>query len=421
MKSTSTRILFKQITAGALIFYLFSGISSVLNYAFYPVISRFVTVSEYGEIQFLVSMFTQFAVGFVVLNILAIVIGAEINDQRQQKRALFTLNIISGIITTLLSIAGVLFLLLQKETFGLSSSSAIIALGLSLLINVPFTIAIGRLQGTGNFALSGAVSIVGALFKLVFSLLFVVLGFGVTGAIIGIFTGTALSLVLVETAAWRRSVHRTPVTIPAKHEYTIESLRFVKNRAVVALIVMTFITLLSAADSITSRIAISAVNAGHYAAVATVAKMILAASSPLMWLALPPALQHNYAQILKYIYLTLAVGLSALAAFSIAPVFFTQIIVGVDAKQYLTFLPLASVAMVTCSVMFVVATASVCLGFLRNLLYATLFALGLYFITITLLSPLTDPITSSLFGQIICSLMFVFSLAPRIFTGKLKK
>lgn len=418
MKSTSTKQLAKRIATGSLIFYVFSGLSSLLNYAFYPTISRFVSVSEYGEIQFLVSTFTQFAVGFVVLNILAIIIGTEIKDQKQQKNTLAALNLVSSLVVILISIFGSSLLFTQREAFTLTSNGAIVALGLSLLINVPFTIAIGKLQGNGQFIASGVVSVLGAFFKLIFSVLFIILGFGVAGAILGIFVGMAVSLAIVELVALKsKSTHKPSRLLKRR---SIVTLKFIQNRAIVALVAITFITLLSAADSITSRIVLNSVEAGHYAAVATVSKMILAASSPLMWLALPPAIRGNHTLVLRYIGLTLAIGICALIIFSLTPVFFTSVIIGVDAQDFLSLLPFASIAMIACSTAFIVLTVTICLGHLRRVVFATILA-SISYVAIISLSITSDiPLVTSILGQLVCSSILIVVLSPCILNGKFK-
>lgn len=413
MKSSTTRRIITHLTAGAFIFYVFSGVSSVLNYAFYPVIARFVSVEEYGEIQFLVSMFAQLAVGFVVLNILAIIIGVELKKGDEQRKAIHSLNLVAGIITTAIVITGAILLIGQKDTLNLTSTSAIVALCLSLLINVPFTVAIGRLQGNDKFIASGVVSILGALFKLIFSLLFVILGYGVAGAIFGIFVGMATSLAVVEVLNMRvKNGKGLKKTIISRQH--LARLTFIKDRAAVGLVAIIIITLLSAADSVTSRIALSNVEAGHYAAIATVAKMILAATSPLMWLALPSAIKHNNRLVLKYILITFAVGLTASLCFSVAPRFFTGTIIGVSAQDYIHLIPLAAVGMTLCAVAFVVLTSAICLGCLKSIIYTSAVVITAYIVTSVTLSPITDPLTAALYGQVAGSLCFIIGLSPKV-------
>ena len=414
MKSSTLRRHLKPILAGAFIFYIFSGVSSVLNYAFYPAISRFVSVSEYGEIQFLVSMFAQLAVGFVVLNILAIIIGAEIKDAARQQKILRGLTIIASAVSGVIVTIGGIVLLTQSEQLGISSPLSVLALALSLLFNVPFTIAIGKLQGNNQFMASGVIGILGALLKLVFSVLFVLLGFGVAGAIFGIAIGLIVSLLLVEIANRRTSPAVDPSKKVTFKKSDLALLSFIKNRSIVALVAVTFITLLSTADSITSRIVLDTTDAGHYASVATVAKMILAGTSPLMWLALPPALQRNTKVVTKYLFATLGVSLIASVCFIAAPLFFTETIVGVHPEQFVSLMPLAAISLTLCALAFITLTAAICMERLRSVILGITLSFISYVVVAMIVTPGAGAILGSLYGQAAASACLVLALLPGI-------
>jgi O-antigen/teichoic acid export membrane protein len=403
MNATLKKSLFKKILAGSLIFYIFSGVSSLLNYAFYPVIARFVTTSQYGEIQFLVSMFTQLAVGFVVLNILAIVISTEIAAQKDQRRAIRSLNLVSCAIILLIVIIGSLVLYLNQSALGFTDSTAILALGASLVINVPFTVAIGRLQGNGKFMASGVISMLGAFFKLAFSVLFVMIGWGVTGAILGIGIGMLVSLIIIEIASAK--IPKEQWSFSPKT--ALSTLRFIRKRAVIAMLAITVITLLSTADSIVSRLVLNSHMAGQYAAVATLAKVILAATSPLMWLALPPAVARDKRSILLFSGIALGISTLAWMAFGLFPEFFLHILLGIEAGAFVSLLSPAAFAMALCSVAFIAISVSICAGALKNALFSTLFAVASYFIVYLTFSQAIGSIQASIYAQMAGSLCFI--------------
>ena len=252
-----------------------------------------------------------------------------------------------------------------------------------------------------------------ALFKLIFSLLFVILGYGVAGAIFGIFTGMVACLVIVAIINFFATTPSKQDKIrSAKHLFS--RLMFVRNRAIVALIVITVITLLSTADSIISRIVLTSTEAGQYAAVATIAKMILAATSPLMWLALPAAVHRNNKIILKYIGIAFAISLAATGVFMLAPVFFTNVIIGIDAKHYTSLLGPAALGMSLCAVAFITLAATVCLGYLKRCLIVTLVSMAAFFITLLLISPTQGLLIAALYGQMTASFCFIAGLMPKL-------
>jgi O-antigen/teichoic acid export membrane protein len=403
MKAISRQTLIRHILTGSLIFYIFSGVSSLLNYAFYPVIARFVSTSEYGEIQFLVSMFTQFSVGFVVLNILAIIISAKITEPARQKVAIHSLNVISSSVILLIVAIGSGLLYGNMENLGLTSASALLALAFSLFINVPFTIAIGQLQGNDKFISSGVISMIATLLKLIFSTVFVLIGFGVTGAILGIALGMLTTLVITMIIN-SKSSNSSALSFRAVN---IRELTFIREQALMAMLAVTAVTLLSSADGIVSRIILSSEEAGKYAAIATISKMILAATSPLMWLALPPAVKRDRVQIIKFTLLTVFVSFILGVIFSIFGGFLTNSLLGIDAGAYTNLIPLSSLAMGVCSVAFVLISISICLSHLYHAAITTIISIGLFFLTFYSLTEQTGPLYATLYAQIAAGICFI--------------
>jgi O-antigen/teichoic acid export membrane protein len=396
--------IMKLIFAGSLVFYVFSGVSSILNYAFYPIIARFVNTSQYGEIQFLVSMYTQLAVGFVVLNILAIIISVKIKSLQEQRQAIKSLNLVSSFIMLLAIIIGSIILFTNKTNLGLTDNLSILALGFSLLISVPLTIVIGQLQGLGKFITSGVVIMLAALLKLIFSTLFVLFGFGVTGAMLGIGAGMFTALIVTIIINMRATARATTISNEASaplFSTSFQNLGFIREQAMVAICVVTTVTLLSSADSIVSRILLDSNTAGQYAAVATIAKIILAVTGPLMWLALPHAVNRDRHQILKLLIITIAVASTCGVLFSIAPELFTHKLLGINAGFYTQLVPIASLSMTLCSLGFFLTCISICLGHLRHIIIATICAIALYFITLFALLTTTSPMVASIGGQIV--------------------
>lgn len=416
MKAIPRQAVLKRILTGSFIFYVFSGISSLLNYVFYPVIARLVPTTEYGEIQFLVSMFTQLAVGFVVLNILAIIISAKITKRQEQSLAIKNLNAVATIVILSIVIIGLGVIYFNKSILGFTSDIAIIALAFSLLINVPFTISIGQLQGNGRFIASGIVSMLAALLKLVFSVLFVIMGFGVAGAILGIGTGMIFSLIITLLLNKKKAALDSGEYKPSFiRSIDFRQLIFIRKQAIVAILAVTAITLLSSADSIVSRIILNPEVAGRYAAVATIAKIILATTAPIMWLALPPAVKRDRTVAIKYVLIASIVAFTIGLLFIIFPSFFVNQLLGINAGSYIKFVPIASIAMALCSVGFILVCVSICLSHLWHVIISTTAAVILYFATLFILSAIAGPLGSSIYGQMIAASCFIIggSLALR--------
>lgn len=354
LKSSSKLLRF--LLTGSLIFYAISGINSVLNYALYPVLSRLLPVSDFGEAQFLLSAFNQLSVGFIVLNILAIIIAALITDKKQQDHHIASLNVVASAIAVAITVVGVVALYVLSDGLNLSSGSATAFLGAALLLNVPFTIFVGQLQGNGKFVASAVVSFVATLGKFGFSVLFAAIGLGVGGVIAGIACGmlAAIVLSLFYVKGIRHDALKKPLTTHFK------TLSLIKTQALIGLCVIGIITILSTVDSLISRILLSSVEAGRYATVATLSKIILAATAPLLWLALPRAVGRNYRAVWQYIGLTALIGGLCTFVFAIHPAWIIKSALSVDASSYAGLLVLASVSMTIYSVGLIATAVLLC-------------------------------------------------------------
>jgi O-antigen/teichoic acid export membrane protein len=372
---TQKRLLY-LITSSSLLFYALSGLSSLLNYVIYPTLSRLVSVERYGEIQFLLSSFNQLAVGFVVLNILAVIITVTTADIRAQKSKIKSLNIVAGLIALGLALIGIVLLLMNMSNLQLTSSMGVIFIGVALILNVPFTILVGQLQGSDKFVQSGIVSIVATFSKFIFSIAFVLLGLGVAGAMLGVALGMGLSLILGYFYIDKTSSQSLSLK---KHVSNLSNLKYT---SLVGLFCVAILTLLSTIDSITSRIILNSTEAGMYAAVATLAKIILAGTTPLLWLTLPPAILGKKYLVKRYFIITILVCFALVVAFSLNPSVLINVSMSINAGIFAQLLPLAAVSMSIYAIAFIVTAILICVGKLRILFTTYVIAIGVFVLSL---------------------------------------
>lgn len=403
--------LLRHIVAGSLIFYALSGLVSLFNYAYYPIISRAVSTTTYGEVQFLLSLFAQLSVGFVALNLMSIILTARYQGEERSK-ALRSLNTLSITVILVIVLIGCLVLGLNKSAFGFASVIPIITLGISLLINVPFTVTMGRLQGEQQYVLSGVLGAVAAFLRLAFAFGFVLLGFGTSGAMAGMTLGMLTALAILFMYEKRHALHLNQRQLVARRSfkrltaYYVDHITHLKDEKALlwtALITMAVMTLLSTSDVFLSKLILSAHEAGQYAAVATIAKIILYATTPLLWLALPLALTDMPQAVKKvrhYVALTGLIGGTLFIPFALAPDFIIRSLLGIDAAQYTLLLPLASAAMVVVSLAFIVTAISLCRDQLWSALLASIASIVAFGVSLGLTYS-AGTIRAILFGQLI--------------------
>jgi O-antigen/teichoic acid export membrane protein len=396
-------------------FYALSGLTSAVNYLFYPVIARFVTVQQYGEIQFLVSIFGQLSVGFVVLNILAVIISVKVTDQTKQQSAIRALNQLAQLVAIAVCVIGVAFLSAYRQHLTLSSVWPITWVGVGLLINVPFTIVIGRLQGNGRFVASGVLSLASVAIKLFASILFTMAHLGSSGAIAGIAVGLFAAWAIGEwLMSTNKALSRFPMSNVFSKRIPFSELAFLKESGLIALVSIAVLTIISSADSITSRITLGSYEAGQYAAIATITKSILAIATPLMWLALPAAISHARKKVVSLYAITFLLCTSFGVLIIALPSLFTKVLVGVDPGAFLHLTTPATISMILYAVAFVVVASAICFGHLKTTFLSSLIAIILYGVVFTLTVHHHSPIFASLMGQIVSASALLIILLTQI-------
>ena len=353
--------LARLAVGGALLFYVMSGLSSVLNYALYPVLSRILPIESFGEIQFLLSVSNQLSFGFVVLNILAIIITASISNSKEASSSVKSLTIVAGVISLAISLFGTVVLLIFSEALKINSSLSIFLLALSFVLNVPFTTLIGQLQGNNKFMASGIVSLVATLGKFIFSLLFVIAGAGVPGVMAGIVCGMILAIIIGALLQQHRHQHKR-----ISFQQHAMKLSTIRQQALAGTVAILSITLLSSIDLVVSRLVLDSTDAGYYAVIATIAKITIAACSPLIWLALPAAAKSQTIAIWKYILVGLVVCAIFTSILFLKPAEITILLMSVNPGAYLSLLIPLTLSMSLYAIAFITLASVVTMNRLRN-------------------------------------------------------
>ncbi len=74
------------------VFFLGAVCVGVLNYAYYPIISRLLNVQAYGEVQTLVSLFLQLLIFLTVLSQVTVNVVANYEDELRKQQVVYELE-----------------------------------------------------------------------------------------------------------------------------------------------------------------------------------------------------------------------------------------------------------------------------------------------------------------------------------------
>lgn len=258
----------QKIASASVWFTILSLSASALNFLYYPILARFLNLSQFGDVQIGVAFIMQAAALFASLNLVALFISAggknTDNITTRLERILIVPSIVAASILSILAIP--LSNLLQ-----LHDPSLLYLLAVIFILNIPASTWIGTLQGEGKFIKSGWISLVAAAVKIVASVAFVAFGFGAHGAIIGILLGTLVIIPLSYIAQNLKTLSiRETFKLPSREDFSVLS----KNRMVTYMLFALFlIAILNTFDVLFAKINLSPENAGVFAQLSILAKI----------------------------------------------------------------------------------------------------------------------------------------------------
>lgn len=334
---------------------LFVGSMSMglLNYLYYPVLGRLLHPGSFGEVQTLASLFAQVAIFLSVLGLLTVNIVANYEDVDKRNLVIMELERLAALLAIVLLVVTLLADSTLKHFFHFASVWPFPVLVLAVLVSVPLTFRGAYLRGLKYFGLTSVMGVIGSAADLVLAALFVLLGWGTTGAIFGLAVGQLVAAGYASiqarrhgfTESWRTSLLRVP------------DLRLIGPELRYALLVLIGslgMTAMYSLDTIVVKHYFDAHTAGLYAGISTVARIIFFITGSIAQVLLPAiklsnAPRENWLVLAKSFGLLMLIGGGALLVFALAPRFVVGILMGGK------YLPLAGLLPRLSLLMFVVS------------------------------------------------------------------
>jgi O-antigen/teichoic acid export membrane protein len=355
------RLLQQDFIKHNLVFFIGTLGIAVGNYLYYPVMGRLTSVSDFGEIQALISLFMELGIvltafGYVITNI---VHNYEETHQGSKNLLLLELErlalLICGVLVVVLAISSYYL----KTSFQFSSFVPFLALGFLIVLNVPSTFRTYYLQGEKKLkevALSGIIFAVG---KLILSAVLIIIGWRVFGAMAGYIIAQALALYYLVL----KTRHKLP---PLRNSLPIrlEGFKFKTERNIlkreliyggIVLLLLAGMTILYTSDAIIVRRYFSADESGIYSGVSAIARMVFFVTASvagvlIATVKLGKAHATENRRILKRsLLLILLVGGAVAGFFSLFPEFSVRLLIGHAYAGDAELLPWLSLAMLLAS------------------------------------------------------------------------
>jgi len=360
-----------------LVFFIGSIIVAALNYAYHPIMSRMLSVEDFGEVQVLFSILGLVGVPLGIFNIVALNLYTNNNSYSSPAVQQFSLlaAYVAGVTALILIVSAPYIASLLQ----LSTAFELVIIAGAIIISSITIFGKAYLQATHRFGITSIANAIGAGGKLIAAIILVSLGFTVTGAVGGLFIASFLSFCYVVFHARQYSalpkLQQLAFTPELKQE-----LRF----GFIVLCGTGLIMFLTLSDVIFAKYLFTPEIAGLYAGISVVGRVILFLTASITGVLLThvklsaPA-SDNRTFLRQGLILTALISGGALVMFALFPAFIVSLLVGSDYIVFAHLLPLLSLYV------FLITLINVCVTYGLALRQKSVITIGIFGILSTII------------------------------------
>ncbi|HSX06762.1 MAG TPA: oligosaccharide flippase family protein [Candidatus Saccharimonadia bacterium] len=336
------------------IFFFGAVAAGALNYAFYPVLARLLSTSNFGEVQALCSLFAQVNIFLGVLGLLTVNIVANTKQSGERDRIIIELEKLALLIGALLVVATLIMGSSLKHFFHFTSAWPFVWLAAAVLVSVPLMFRNSFLRGRQAFGLTSILGVIAAGVDLLLAVVSVLLHLQTTGVMVALVVAQFLTFIYSSWLARRRGFsgrwHETLLKLPDMRVITPEL-----GYATVVLVSSLTITGLYSIDTIVVKHWFDAHTAGLYAGIATVARIIFFVTASIAQVLLPSVRMNQSAKsnqqvLTKSLILLVSIGGGVLLLFMLLPKLVMETLMGQRFLPYASLLPRLSIVIFLISV-----------------------------------------------------------------------
>lgn len=368
-----------------LVFFVGSIIVAALNYLYHPVMSRMLSVEDFGEVQVLFSIFALITVPIGIFNIIAL--NLYTNNNSYNSPAVQQFSLLTTYVAGTTALLLVIFAPLISASLKLSNLIELPIIAVAILLTAITIFGKAHLQATHRFAITSVANAIGAGGKLLAAILLVYLGFNVTGAIGGLFIASLLSFLFVQLYAKKYTA------LP-----TLKLLRFTPelknelNFGVMVLCGTGLVAFLTMADIIFAKYLFTPEVAGLYSGISVVGRVILFLTASIAGVLLAHVkmnapVTENRIILRQGLILTGLVGGCALLVFVSFPKLVIAVMVGSAYTAQANLLPFIG------AYIFLVTLINVCISYGLALRQKSVIIIGIFGILSTILCVAVLPST----------------------------
>lgn len=336
-----------------LIYFSGSMVVSVINYAFYPIIGRLLSVQEFGEMQILIALVTQAGLMLAALATVITHVTASAQSDKQARETIIKLRSVVLILIVPLLVFGLLTIPFLQSYLHYDATLPFVVLFASVFVSVIATFNNATLQGQKRFKHVSYMGMLQAGSKLVIAVALIYLGLGVLGGMLGVlFAGIVGYIYTIQhVGKWSVIKFKSLTEYKAVFMALLPELRY----GALSLVVLTSMAILFTIDVLAVKHYFDAYTAGLYAGISTIAKIAYFVLTPMSTVLLPSVASEKGSR--TYIVKTAAIVLLTMSAIGLTIVYFTHelitsILFGERFASMSHLLPSITLAMVLLAILY---------------------------------------------------------------------
>jgi O-antigen/teichoic acid export membrane protein len=342
MKDNFFKLLRNQFIASSIIMILGSNFANFLNYIYHLVLGRLLGPIGYGELAGLLSLTGLISIIPGSLSIVITKFISSTEDKKELKSLILWISKFSFLLGGIFSLAIIISSFFVSNFFNFSSFWLVIILSISFIFSIPTSFNRSILQGRLLFKGFVYTVIAENLSKVVISLILIYIGWSIFGAVVGITLSSIFGWLM--TSYYLRNLftdQSEKVKIDKKKIFLY---------SVPILLQSLSITSLYSTDVLLVNRFFSSYDAGIYASLSTLSKILFFATGPVAGVMFPMVSQRkstggNFFVIFWYsIGITTLICLSVLALYWLIPGLIVNSLYGelfIQAKSYLFLISLS--------------------------------------------------------------------------------
>ncbi|MHB8142614.1 MAG: lipopolysaccharide biosynthesis protein [Thermoleophilia bacterium] len=340
MISLARKIYSDSFVQNSFVFFVGSFIVAVVNYLYYPVMSRVLSIEDFGEVQVIVTILLQITVVLNVFGYIAVNLFGNLEDEEKRTGRVRNLEGAAIIIVAACGLLALAFSGYIDSYLKIGSVLVVATLALVFVVNVPFTIKSAWLQAQSRFKEISLANLISGSAKILLALPLIAMGLGVDGALFGLIAATFLSLAFV---SWRAYTNFRLIDHLGENYFRViirdpvvrQDLRY----GALIFCALFSINVLYSADVILVRRFFSVTDAGLYSGITVIGRIIFFSTFAISAVLLPSirltaTARQNSRNLQKALLLTILLDGFFLILFLVSPETVVKVLIG---SKYLEF------------------------------------------------------------------------------------